>query len=143
MADYPRNAWDGYRHSENKYPIRRIRNGVDILEMQDNGEEILIGHTLSWCDEQQMIAEQATGKAEEFYNELVENGLRVIPKSQEEMLTEALNAIQYLAQKVDKLEGEKYEHKHNNTISKESKPKNSKHDRQEPSSSANSPESPE
>lgn len=104
MADYPWNA-DAFK----QYPTRVI-SGADILELQGT-EKVLIGRTIAWCNDIENTCGEAIAKAERYYNRLIELGDIIPKKSTDEMLLEAMNAIKYLSDKVDRLEGEKNEHK--------------------------------
>ena len=100
--------WEDYK----KYPIRVIegKKQEDILELQDSGGYVLIGHTLKWCEELEQTCEIATSKAEEYYNLLVEHGIIKPEPTAEDMLQEqqAINqqlmqAIQGLSAKIDEM----------------------------------------
>jgi len=97
----------------NSYPTRVIA-GRDILEFQSN-QQVLIGHTLEYCNELESTLSEAITKAEGFYNRLVELGDIVPPKSAEELLQkqaiqqQEINAtllatIQKLSDKITKME---------------------------------------
>jgi len=97
----------------NSYPTRVIA-GRDILEFQSN-QQVLIGHTLDYCNELEATLNEAITKAEGFYNRLVELGDIVPPKSAEELLQEQaiqqqeinatlLATIQKLSDKITKME---------------------------------------
>jgi len=97
----------------NSYPTRVIA-GRDILEFQSN-QQVLIGHTLEYCNELESTLNEAISKAEGFYNRLVELGDIIPPKSAEELLQEQaiqqqeinatlLATIQKLSDKITKME---------------------------------------
>lgn len=96
---------DRYKNALNIYPKRVIDEATknDILEEQ-SGQFVLIGHTLQWCNELENTCNEATALAEKYYNLGIEKGYIVPKKSTEDMLSEALSAIKYLADKVEKLE---------------------------------------
>jgi len=112
-------AWRNYMNYSfengtiNSYPTRVIA-GRDILEFQAN-QQVLIGHTLEYCNELETTLNEAISKAEGFYNRLVELGDIVPPKSAEELLQEQaiqqqeinatlLATIQKLSDKITKME---------------------------------------
>lgn len=110
MAGYP---WESESYKQamqalNPFPKRVIDEATknDILEEQA-GQYILIGHTLKWCTELENMLNEATALAEKYYDLGVTNGYITPKKSTEDMLTEALSAIKYLADKVEKLESKK------------------------------------
>lgn len=96
--------WDnsGYNDLLKPYPQRPIR-GTDIFEKQ--GDELtLIGHTLQWCNDMENACNEATTLAEEYYNLGVEHGYISPKKTTEDLLLEAMDAIRFLSNKIDKLE---------------------------------------
>jgi len=112
MPNYP---WeDNYK----KYPIRVIDSKKpDIYELQGD-QYVLIGHTLDWCQELESVCEQATSKAEEYYEMLIEHGIiepvkseseimqeqqAAMFKEQQEINTQLLQTIQNLSSKIDEL----------------------------------------
>lgn len=92
----------------NPFPKRVIDEATknDILEEQA-GQYVLIGHTLKYCNELENTLNEATTLAEKYYNLGVEKGYIVPQKSTEDMLLEAMNAIKYLADKVEQLESKR------------------------------------
>lgn len=125
MADYfsPYNRIpSGY---VNQYPTRVI-SGQNILELNGEQEQRIIGHTLDYCNDLEATLNDAISKAEGFYNRLVELGDIVPPKSAEEILQEQtaqqqeinatlLETIQKLSDKITKMEendGSKFSGEH-------------------------------
>lgn len=94
------------------FPIRVIdeQSKNDILEYQ-NGQYVVIGHTLKWCTELETAFNEAislgeTHKAEKekYYARLVELGDIKPKRTTEELLDDAIRIIDVLADKVSKLE---------------------------------------
>lgn len=92
------------------YPTRVIA-GNDIIELQIDNGQVVIGHTLSYCENLEKDLNEAISKAEMYYNRLVELGDIVKPKSTEELLAEQqevniklINAISLLTEKVEQME---------------------------------------
>lgn len=108
MQNYPWDASNPISANYNpikQYPVRVIdeRNMNDILEFRD-GQYVLIGHTLQWCNDLENTLNEATSLAEKYYTRLVELGDIKPQKTTEELLSDAMNAIKYLSDKVEKLE---------------------------------------
>lgn len=66
------------------------QDGDKLYSYDLYGQRILVGRTESAYKDLESIAAEATEKAEEYFNELVENGLRTKAKTQEEINTELL-----------------------------------------------------
>jgi len=115
MADYF--SPSGYPYGYQKQYPTRVISGDQILELNGEQQQTLIGHTLAYCNELESALNEAVSKAEGFYNRLVELGDIVPPKSAEELLKEQtaqqqeinatlLSTIQKLSDKIDRMERE-------------------------------------
>jgi len=115
MADYF--SPSGYPYGYQKQYPTRVISGDQILELNGEQQQTLIGHTLAYCNELESALNEAVSKAEKFYDRLVELGDIVPPKSAEELLKEQaaqqqeinatlLSTIQKLSDKIDRMERE-------------------------------------
>jgi len=96
------------------YPTRVI-SGNNILELGDEQQQHLIGHTLDYCSELETALNDALSKAEGYYARLVELGDIIPEKTPEELLKEQtaqqqtinetlLSTIQKLSDKIERME---------------------------------------
>jgi len=117
MADYFSPNSNPYPYGYQKQYPTRVISGDQILELNGEQQQTLIGHTLTYCNELESALNEAVSKAEGFYNRLVELGDIVPPKSAEELLKEQaaqqqeinatlLSTIQKLSDKIDRMEKE-------------------------------------
>jgi len=117
MADYFSPNSNPYPYGYQKQYPTRVISGDQILELNGEQQQTLIGHTLAYCNELESALNEAVSKAEGFYNRLVELGDIVPPKSAEELLKEQaaqqqeinatlLSTIQKLSDKIDRMEKE-------------------------------------
>jgi len=88
MADYFSPNGNPYPYGYQKQYPTRVISGQDILELNGDQQQNLIGHTLSYCNELESALNEAVSKAEGFYNRLVGLGDIVPPKSAEELIKE-------------------------------------------------------
>jgi len=117
MADYFSPNSNPYPYGYQKQYPTRVISGDQILELNGEQQQTLIGHTLTYCNELESALNEAVSKAEGFYNRLVELGDIIPPKSAEELLKEQaaqqqeinatlLSTIQKLSDKIDRMEKE-------------------------------------
>lgn len=113
MADYL-NPYGRFNTYQKPYPTRVI-SGKDILELGDEQQQHLIGHTIEYCGDMEDALNEALTKAEGYYNRLVELGDIIPEKTAEDLLKEQaeeqqkinetlLRTIQRLSDKLDTLE---------------------------------------
>jgi len=88
MADYFSPNSNPYPYGYQKQYPTRVISGDQILELNGEQQQTLIGHTLTYCNELESALNEAVSKAEEYYNRLVELGDIVPPKSAEELMQE-------------------------------------------------------
>lgn len=91
------------------YPTRVI-SGQDIIELK-NDQQVVIGHTIEYCNDLESTLNEAIEKAEKYYDRLVELGEITKPKSQEDIYKEQqeinnkfVNAINKLTEMINNLE---------------------------------------
>lgn len=78
---------------EDSIPIRRVNNKTGEIAEYKNGEHVVIGYTLSYLQDLESDLNTALDKAEEYFNELVNAGLRERPKTQEDIINEVKTAL--------------------------------------------------
>ena len=88
VADYFSPNSNPYPYGYTKQFPTRVISGDQILELNGEQQQTLIGHTLSYCNDLESALNEAVSKAEGFYSRLVELGDIVPPKSAEELLKE-------------------------------------------------------
>lgn len=116
-------ATDYFGTMGNQYPFgyqkqfpTRVISGTNILELNGEQQQTLIGHTLSYCNEMESALNEAVEKAEKFYKRLVELGDIIPEKTAEEIAKEnnaqqqainisLLETIQKLSDKIERMEG--------------------------------------
>ena len=117
MADYFSPNSNPYPYGYQKQYPTRVISGDQILELNGEQQQTLIGRTLTYCNELESALNEAVSKAEGYYNRLVELGDIVPPKSAEELMKEQaaqqqeinatlLSTIQKLSDKIDQMERE-------------------------------------
>lgn len=115
MADYFSPNSNPYPYGYQKQFPTRVISGSDILELNGDQQQNLIGHTLAYCNELEASLNEAITKAEGYYTQLVDAGLIVPPKSSEDIMREQaeqqkqinetlLSTIQALSDKLQRLE---------------------------------------
>lgn len=85
-----------------QYPTRVI-SGTEILELNGEQQQILIGRTVQYCNELESALNEALTKAEMYYARLVELKDIVPPKTAEELLQEQAAVQQELMITIQKL----------------------------------------
>jgi len=94
MADYFSPNGSPYPYGYQKQYPTRVISGQDILELNGEQQQTLIGHTLAYCNELESALNEAVSTAEKHYKRRVEIGDIVPPKSAEELLQEQAAAQQ-------------------------------------------------
>lgn len=127
-------ATDFFSSNSNPYPYgyqkqypTRVISGQDILELNGEQQQNLIGHTLSYCNELESALNEAVTRAESFHARLVELGDIIPPKTPEELLQEQaaaqqevnatlLKTIQALSEKEELAQGQAAQQRETNAI---------------------------
>lgn len=88
LADYFSPNGNPYPYGYQKQYPTRVISGNQILELNGEQNQTLIGHTLAYCNELESALNEAVSKAEKYHARLVELGDIVPPKSPEELMQE-------------------------------------------------------